>query len=202
MLHYDFNTIKFSPYTSVIMSPNPYAHTTDFWKITYAIEGKSEQVTDGIKRTLTQHTVLIVKPDAIHQNLNFSGPTYKHRDIYVSDEKMWEICSHFPSGTYNKLCKTTPFFRFSPISFNYLETMLNSFPVNSEIKKRLSRRNTFHDSRQRYCFVFGMFCKQLQQTRMDNKSRKPHQRCGISSKHRGAPYLGYPVQPRLHLQRI
>lgn len=134
MLHYDFNTIKFSPYTSVIMSPNPYAHTTDFWKITYAIEGKSEQVTDGIKRTLTQHTVLIVKPDAIHQNLNFSGPNYKHRDIYVSDEKMWEICSHFPSGTYNKLCKTTPFFRISPISFNYLETMLNSFPVNSEIK--------------------------------------------------------------------
>ena len=134
MLHYDFNTIKFSPYTSVIMNPNPYAHTTDFWKITYAIEGKSEQVTDGIKRTLTQHTVLIVKPDAIHQNLNFSGPTYKHRDIYVSDEKMWEICSHFPSGTYNRLCKTTPFFRFSPISFNYLETMLNSFPVNSEIK--------------------------------------------------------------------
>ena len=47
---------------------------------------------------------------------------------------MWEICSHFPSGTYNKLCKTTPFFRISPISFNYLETMLNSFPVNSEIK--------------------------------------------------------------------
>ena len=134
MLHYDFNTIKFSPYTSVIMSPNPYAHTTDFWKITYAIEGKSEQVTEGIKRTLTQHTVLIVKPDAIHQNLNFSGPNYKHRDIYVSDEKMWEICSHFPSGTYNKLCKTTPFFRISPISFNYLETMLNSFPVNSEIK--------------------------------------------------------------------
>lgn len=134
MLHYDFNTIKFSPYTSVIMSPHPYAHTTDFWKITYAMEGKSEQVTDGIKRTLTQHTVLIVKPDAIHQNLNFSGPNYKHRDIYVSDEKMWEICSHFPSGTYNKLCKTTPFFRISPISFNYLETMLNSFPVNSEIK--------------------------------------------------------------------
>ena len=134
MLHYTFNTIRFSPYTSVIMSPNPYAHTTDFWKITYAIDGKSEQITDGVKRTLTQSTVLIVKPGAVHQNLNYSGAFYKHRDVYVADGKMQEICSHFPRETYDKLCEKTPFFKISPIVFNYFETMLNSFPVNSETK--------------------------------------------------------------------
>lgn len=134
MLHYDFNTIKFSPYTSVIMKPNPYVHTTNFWKVTYAIEGKSEQITDGVKRTLTQSTILIVKPGAIHQNFNYSGSTYKHRDIYIFDEKMREVCMHFPPETYEKLCANTPFFRMSPITFNYLEAMLNTFPVNSETK--------------------------------------------------------------------
>ena len=134
MLHYDFDTIKFSPYTSIIMMPNTYKHTTTFWKITYAVEGKSEQITDGVARTLTQSTLLIVKPGAVHQILNYSDKNYKHRDIYVSDDKLRKICANFPDGTYEKLAETTPFFTISPITFNYLETLLNHFPVNQDIK--------------------------------------------------------------------
>ena len=134
LYHYNQETIKFSPYTSIIMQPNKVPHVMAFWKITYVINGSGVQITDGISRTLKQNSILIIKPGSTHQNYSFSDPNYQHRDIYISDEDMRLFCSYLPKNPYDKLCKQTAFFKVSLLSIENLEQTLNLFPVNSTIK--------------------------------------------------------------------
>ena len=70
MLYYTYESIKYSPYTSVIVNPNNRKHKLQFWKITYAINGESEAVINGEKKPLRSNTILFVKPTDILQNTN------------------------------------------------------------------------------------------------------------------------------------
>lgn len=135
-MYYKYNaeTIKFSPYTSIISKPNNVPHVMDFWKITYAVNGSGVQITDGVSRTLTKNTVLIIKPGLMHVNLSYSDDSYRHRDIYVFDDDMRKICSYLPKNPYNDLCKETTFFEISLPSLENLEHTLSLFPVNSSVK--------------------------------------------------------------------
>ena len=108
MLLYTYESIKYSPYTAVINYPNARKHKLQFWKITYAINGEAEVVINGERKPLRNNTILFVKPTDILQNTNFRPEhEYKHRDIYISDERLQEICATLPINPYKKLLKRT-----------------------------------------------------------------------------------------------
>ena len=133
MLYYTYESIKYSPYTSVIVNPNNRKHKLQFWKITYAINGESEAVINGEKKPLRSNTILFVKPTDILQNTNYRPQEeYKHRDIYISDERLQEICQTLPVNPYKKLLKRTTYLTVSRLQTDNLEFLLNSFPLNSE----------------------------------------------------------------------
>ena len=132
--HFNSETIKFSPYTSIITQPNKVPHIMDFWKITYVIRGTGQQRTDGVLRTLTQNTILIIKPGFVHQNVSFSDDNYRHRDIYIFDDDMRRFCSYLPQNPYEELCRQPVFFETNLLNIEYLEQTLNLFPSNSSIK--------------------------------------------------------------------
>jgi AraC family cel operon transcriptional repressor len=135
MLLYTFESIKYSPYTAIYMNPSDRKHKLQFWKITYAINGQSEIVINGEKKPLRNNTLLFVKPTDILQNTNFTPPhEYKHRDIYISDERLQEICQTLPVNPYKKLLKRTVYLNVSRLQTDNLEFLLNSFPLNSEEK--------------------------------------------------------------------
>ena len=137
MLLYTYESIKYSPYTAVINYPNNRKHKLQFWKITYAINGEAEVVINGDRKPLRNNTLLFVKPTDILQNTNFRPEhEYRHRDIYISDERLQEICASLPVNPYKKLLKRTVYLNVSRLQTDSLEFLLNTFPLHSEEKNQ------------------------------------------------------------------
>lgn len=145
MLLYTYESIKYSPYTAVINYPNARRHKLQFWKITYAINGEAEVIINGEKKTLRNNTLLFVKPTDTLQNTNFRPhDEYRHRDIYISDERLQEICAGLPINPYKKLLKQTNYLKISRLQTDNLEFLLNIFPLNSEEKN--ANLDTLHQT--------------------------------------------------------
>lgn len=152
MLYYTYESIKYSPYTSVVVNPNRQKHKLQFWKITYAINGSCEVIINGEKKPLRNNTLLFVKPTDILQNTNYQPyEEYKHRDIYISDERLREICQTLPINPYKKLLKQTTYLTVSRLQTDNLEFLLNSFPLNSE--ERNSYLDTLHQTIMTNCLM-------------------------------------------------
>lgn len=133
MLYYTYESIKYSPYTSIITAPNNRKHKLQFWKITYAIRGEAEIIVNGEKKPFRNDTVFFIKPTDILQNINYKPEKeYRHRDIYISDEKLQAICANLPVNPYKKLLKKNIYFSVSKLQTENLEYFLNFFPTNSE----------------------------------------------------------------------
>ncbi len=130
MHYYSLDTIKYSPYTAAVKTPNGAEHTCSFWTITYNIAGTCQQSTANVERTLDTTSILIIKPNEPHQILGYSDD-YIQRDIYITDEEMRKICSFLPYNPYHKLLDSSPFFHVTRLNIEALEYLLNVFPVNS-----------------------------------------------------------------------
>lgn len=142
MLYYTYESIKYSPYTAIIKAPNEQKHKLQFWKISYAISGTSESYLNDKKYVLKNNTLLFVKPQDVLQTFSYSDTNYTHRDIYISDERLQEICKTLPYNPYKKLLKKNIFLNISRLQTDHLEYLLNTFPLNSDEKN--DRLDTLH----------------------------------------------------------
>ena len=141
MNYYDFQTIKYNPYTSIIITPNKDFHSCSFWTITYAIRGECTQITNNVERIIDTSTILIIKPNEPHQVPRYSND-FIQRDIYISDYLMQKICSFLPYNIYDTILNDSAFFQVPRIQLESLELILNSFPVNKS--QRDSVLSTLH----------------------------------------------------------
>lgn len=144
MLYYTFESIKYSPYTAVYRKPNKQTHKLQFWKITYSVNGQSKVVLDGKSYTLKNNTLLFVRPQLVLQTAFYDSDDYTHRDIYISDARMKEICATLPYNPYDELVKATAFIEVARGQVDNLEYILNTFPLNSEEKN--DYLDTLHQS--------------------------------------------------------
>ena len=144
MLYYTFESIKYSPYTALYRKPNTSKHKVQFWKITYSVNGQSEVYLNGKRYTLKNNTLLFVKPQDILQTSSYDSDDYVHRDIYISDARLKEICSSLPYNPYNELLGGNTFIEVARQQVDNLEYILNSFPLNSEEKN--DYLDTLHQS--------------------------------------------------------
>ena len=132
MLYYTFQSIKYSPYTAVYRRPNKQKHKLQFWKVTYSVNGQSEVFVGNRAYTLKNNTLLFVKPQEVLQTASYDSDDYVHRDIYISDARMKEICATLPYDPYEELRGETAFIEVSRQQVDNLEYILNIFPLNSE----------------------------------------------------------------------
>ena len=135
MILYTTESIKYAPYAAVIGYPSNKRHKLDFWKITYTVHGESEVIINGETKPLRNNTILFVQPRTVLQNTNFAPHhEYRHRDIYISDEKLRKICASLPVNPYEQLLDGTVYFNVSRLQTENLEYILNLFPLHSEEK--------------------------------------------------------------------
>ena len=134
MLYYTFESIKYSPYTAIIKAPNTKKHKLQFWKITYSINGQSIVYLNDSRYVLKNTTLLFVKPQDVFQTRSYTDDAFTHRDIYISDERLREICRMLPYNPYEKLRSQNTCVDVSALQTANLEYLLNVFPLNSEEK--------------------------------------------------------------------
>ena len=127
---YNAETIILSPYSALHINKNIEPHTHLFWEFTYSVCGSIINRING-KDIITNpfSEIILMKPGDVHEivaETNSGNPPFKHRDIYVSSDKMEKICNFLGGGFYDKLLRRAPLVLDGKICFpEQIESSLN-----------------------------------------------------------------------------
>lgn len=128
---YDKETIKYAPLTSVVDALNPDAHIHTFWEIVYPLyDFVLKQYVNEYYVELTGNSFLIIKPNDLHRIvIEEDKRIVRHRNIFVDDANMKNICDSIDPSLYGQLLfRTSPIIvPFPPQTVEVLESRLNVF---------------------------------------------------------------------------
>ena len=100
-------------------------HKHEFWEFVYWVRGKSKNIFEGVVFDTVPGLVLFIRPSDVHEN-NTTSVTYSHRDIYIKEEELKEICDVVKEGLFEELAAPK-----NPLSFSvgisdidYLESLI------------------------------------------------------------------------------
>ena len=154
---FDENAIKDWPYTNLIFSTPSNYHNHTFWEFSFIISGSSQNIMDnGMARTLKLGDAYLMRPRDIHC-VKVKSELYRHRDIYISDERMKQICDTLSPTLYDMLnsAEYPTFFKLDSFSLSVLQEQLKVFNLNSGHKSELL--DAYHASI--ISFLLGMIVK-------------------------------------------
>ena len=130
---YDEQTIRYSPYGTLVPYPPEIWHRSTFFKIMYVVDKsirvhiRSRMPGKDFVETISVGDTLIITPQDLHRyDTGSMEPGYLHRDVYVSSERMRTICDSLKIP-YDKLTagQYPIFFRLSTHAINLLEELLS-----------------------------------------------------------------------------
>jgi len=109
VLTYTLEDIKNSPYTNLsLFSYTSILHRHDFFEFAIISEGHCiSKINDNPERKLSRGEMIFTRPCDTH-TITPADRIYKHRDLYVTEEKMREICSGYGKNFYERI--TSPDF--------------------------------------------------------------------------------------------
>lgn len=104
MLIYDINEIKSTPYSKLsVFSYSAIMHSHRFFEFTIILDGSCNSIiNNGKKIILHKGDMIFLRPGDIHM-LNPITKNYKHRDFYVTVDKMKHICGIFSKTFFHEL---------------------------------------------------------------------------------------------------
>lgn len=103
--------IKNCPYTAIITYPPTEPHKNTFFKIMYVESGSAALTLFSKKgkrkktQTIKMGDILIISPEdaSLYSEITEGANGYRHRDIYVSTERMKECCDFLLEGLYDEI---------------------------------------------------------------------------------------------------
>ena len=136
---YTAETLFNSPLASLIVNNDNPKHMHTFWEITYCLNGTLTHIVNS--ETFIQNaleTIVIIPPGATHEiRFKYVSEEYRHRDIYVKDDKMRKICDLLRIGLYDELANSTNGTEIAANDtiFNELEQTLSLFNNLNQFEK-------------------------------------------------------------------
>jgi hypothetical protein len=130
-----------SPYTALITYPPPEPHRNTFFKIMFVESGSATLTLFSKKNEKKQKhlnikigDMIIVAPQdvSLYTNVQTGANGYRHRDIYLSVERMKECCDFFSADLYDEIAN-------SSFAINYRIT-INQQLALSEMLASLSKK--------------------------------------------------------------
>ena len=105
-------------------------HKHEFWEFVYWIKGKSKNVFKEHTFSTSPGLVLFIHPEDMHENTTISL-SYIHRDLYLREEELQEICNIVQEGLFEELCQTQgPIsFMINPNDIEFLETLMSKASI-------------------------------------------------------------------------
>ena len=116
-------------------------HSHEFYEFSYVVKGNvMHRVSKNEYTYLTNDTLVVLKPNAIHSfnEENISG--HYHRDIIASKQFLKSICKSISDDTFSKIEKLPPitYVNLNMPTLNFLETHLSYFNTVQKIDKSLA----------------------------------------------------------------
>ena len=106
-------------------------HKHEFWEFVYWIKGESKNVFKTTSFDTLPGMVLFIRPNDVHENRP-KNSAYLHRDIYVVEENLKEICDLLQEGLFEELKETSiPItFKITMEDVQFLERLVNQASVD------------------------------------------------------------------------
>ena len=123
MVTYFESAIEAFPYTNFIHRTNDEWHNHTFWEFGVILHGEALNQVGNSLQKLKSGSVILSRPlKDIHRIKIISNDLslYRHRDLYVADEKMKRLCALLSPTLYEELCNSS-----HPISFTVSTPFLN-----------------------------------------------------------------------------
>ena len=136
--------IENSPYTSLVTYPPLEMHRNTFFKIMFVESGEATLTLFAKKNSKKQKKLnikvgdmIIVAPQDVSQysNVQTGANGYRHRDIYLSVEKMKECCDFLSEGLYDEIVK-------NPFAVDYRITINQQLALSELIAPLLKARES------------------------------------------------------------
>ena len=145
MVTYFESAISAFPYTNFIHRTNDEYHNHTFWEFGIILHGESINQVGNARQKLSSGSVILSRPiKDIHRIKITSNNSvqYRHRDLYVSDEKMKGLCAVLSPTLYEELYNSEEpiYFTVSTPFLNFLEKMA-SFITTSQDSQKLLQEN-------------------------------------------------------------
>ena len=106
---------------------NLHSHT--FFEVSYVVRGNTEHKTPNEKVTLSNDSLIIIRPSDLHAFNDRDIPNAFHRDIIISIELFKECCDFLSKDLYDEILNLPhfPILPFAPGELNILENNLNCY---------------------------------------------------------------------------
>ena len=136
--------IENSPYTALVTYPPFEMHRNTFFKIMFVESGTATLTFFSKKNEKKQKSLnikvgdmIIVAPQDVSQysNVQTSANGYRHRDIYLSVERMKECCDFLSEGLYDEIVK-------NPFAVDYRITINQQLALSEMLAPLLKTRET------------------------------------------------------------
>lgn len=142
----DFNEIKKTPYTRLIISNDCPLHSHLFFEFSICLSGSVTNIINGKKYVIEKGQVLLLRPQDKHEF--YCKSSHVSRDIYISVEQMKSVCDLIDPLLYEKINSQefAIFFKLSDLNLQILENSLNFFNANnscSTLSLRTAHLNAF-----------------------------------------------------------
>lgn len=149
--------IKNCPYTAIITYPPTEAHKQTFFKIMYVESGSTVLTLFSKKgdmkkiQTIKTGDMLIISPGdgLLYSEVTEGANGYRHRDIYISAERMKECCDFLFEGLYDEIINE-PFGQYYRITYNQ-QLALSEILVGLGNKKETPALDAQHKSGIIFC---------------------------------------------------
>ena len=137
-------SIANSPYTALITYPPFEVHRNTFFKIMFVESGQATLTLFSKKDEKKQQVLnikvgdmIIVSPQdgSLYTNVQIGANGYRHRDIYLSVERMKECCKFLSPTLYDEIM-TSPFAVCCHITINQQLLFRKCLPRSLKSKKR------------------------------------------------------------------
>ena len=150
--------IENSPYTSLVTYPPYEIHRNTFFKIMFVESGEATLTLCAKKNSKKQKKLnikvgdmIIVAPQdaSIYSNVQNGANGYRHRDIYLSEERMKECCAFLSDTLYDEIVK-------NPFAVDYRITINQQLALSEMLAPLLKTKenelsNVLHNSIIVYC---------------------------------------------------
>ncbi len=136
--------IENSPYTALVTYPPFEKHRNTFFKIMFVESGEATLTFFSKKNEKKQKVLnikvgdmIIVAPQDVSQysNVQTGANGYRHRDIYLSVERMKECCDFLSEGLYDEIVK-------QPFAVDYRITINQQLALSEMIAPLLKTKET------------------------------------------------------------
>lgn len=109
-------------------------HTHNFFEFYIQLEGKIHNIYNETEKILVPGNIVLMGPQGFHTVDAVPNETHLHRDVYVSINKMYQICQLLSPTLYSKISTTSNVpitFEINPQKLNLLEKKLELFDTPS-----------------------------------------------------------------------